>query len=316
MNTTAVERLRRRATAATRAAFYASRPGRFLAATFRPRAVVLLYHRIAEPALDPHGQAVSRANFAGHLEVLRSRYDVSDVRTLLEDVRTGALRDGTVAVTFDDGYADVLHHAAPAAADQRVPLQLFVTVAPVVAGEPYWWDELAAAVAADAELAGGRGNLHDRLKRLPAERRRAELEAISSERPERNGSDFGRPMTVQELRAFARLPGMTVGAHTATHPSLAALTEAEQRRELVESRELLQVLTGSPVDVVAYPFGKEPDVSATTRALAAQAGYTAGFTSIAKLVTRRSDLYALPRISVHDWSEETFADRLRSIFGF
>jgi peptidoglycan/xylan/chitin deacetylase (PgdA/CDA1 family) len=268
---------------------------------------VLVYHRVASPAVDPFGQAVSSENFVAHLRVLRRRYAVSDVATMTDELRSGALRDGTVVVTFDDGYADVLHAAAPAAAAEAVPLHLFVTVEPVLSQQKFWWDRLAATTP-HAE--------HTRFKQLPATEREAALDDFLGRFPPRGSDDFGRPMTPEELRTFAELPGTAVGAHTLSHPSLASLPEDEQRRELTESRTLLAELTGRSVDTVAYPFGKEDDVDATTRVLAAEAGYTAGFTSIALPVTRHSDPHGIPRLAVHDWDGEDFAHRLKAIFGF
>ena len=334
MNTTAVERMRRSATAAVRARFYASHRARLLAARVRPRALVLVYHRIAHSKVDPFGQAVAPANFARHLSMLRSRYEVIDVPALLADLHGRGLRDGTVVVTFDDGYADVLENGVPAAAAQEVPLLLFVTVAPILAGGRFWWDELAAALAVNSEVrelhvdgetlsldgddarAAAYKLLHARLKRVPADARQSQLEVILHDLPEREEGDFGRPLTADELKVFAATPGLAVGAHTVSHPSLGALAEAEQRRELVESRRSLEKLIGRRVDTLAYPFGKEPDVGAETRTLAAEAGYAAAFTSVARPVTPRSDLYALPRLSVHDWTDRELAQRLHEIFGF
>lgn len=310
MNTTAVERTRAEA---VRARLYSSRGGQLFASVLRPRALVLVYHRVAEPIRDPAGQAVTPRNFAAHLSLLRRHYDVSDAATLVGELQGRRLRHGSVTVTFDDGYADVLHAAVPAAAAEGVPLHLFVSVGPVVSGQPFWWDRLAAAIEPNAR---GYEDWHARLRRLPQEAREAELERILEGQPAGDVGDLGRPMTPDELKTFAITKGMSVGAHTFSHPSLAALVEAEQRRELALSREALEQLTGGQVDLVAYPFGKEGDVSATTRALAAATGYVAAFTSVALPVVRRSDSYAIPRLAVHDWNQDEFARRLQAIFGF
>jgi peptidoglycan/xylan/chitin deacetylase (PgdA/CDA1 family) len=300
MNTTVVEGTRRRAQAAVRARLYSSRVGQMVAAKIRPLALGLVYHRVDEPKVDPWGQAVSRRNFAAHMSILRRRYEIVDVASLVADVQARRVRHGTVVVTFDDGYADVLHNAAPLAAAENVPVRLFVTVAPVLAAEHFWWD----AVAEPA--------LHARLKRLAPDKRAAELAMATAEVP----ADRGRPLTVDELKTFAAMPGMSIGGHTLTHPSLASLAADEQRRELQESRTALEKLTAMRIDTVAYPFGKEDDVDATTRALAAEAGYIAAFTSIARPVSSSTDLYAIPRLAVHDWDGRELERRLRMLFGF
>lgn len=116
-------------------------PLRAVGVRLRPRAVVLLYHRIGEPAADPHGQAVSPDTFASHLEMLRSRYTVLPLEELLDRLPRRGYPDGAVAVTFDDGYADNLTAAWPVAERLGVPFTVFVTVQPVLDGRPFPWDE-------------------------------------------------------------------------------------------------------------------------------------------------------------------------------
>jgi peptidoglycan/xylan/chitin deacetylase (PgdA/CDA1 family) len=335
MKTTAVEQMRRRATAAVRARLYATSGTRFLVGKIRPRALVLVYHRLGEPAFDPFGQAVSSGNFARHLTTLRSNYRLETVHGLLDALREHAVEDGTVVVTFDDGYADVLQSAAPIAAERGAPLHLFVTVQSVVDGTRFWWDRLAAAVlgsdTGEQNLALGNLRLqlddgpsrtaayqavHTRLKRLPPEERERKLEEVFSQVPEREDIDLGRPLTPAELSTFVSTPGMEIGAHTLSHPALGALPGEEQRRELAESRHTLQELTGRAADTVAYPFGKAADINAETPRIAADVGYVAGFTTIAELVTNRANPLLLPRLTVHDWPEDVFRSRLNTIFGF
>lgn len=157
-------------------------PFRAVGARLRPRAVVLLYHRVGEPAVDPFGQAVSPATFASHLEMLRNRYTVLPLPDLL-----ARFPDGAVAVTFDDGYADNLTAAWPVAARLGVPLTVFVTVQPVLDEKPFDWDEREdqgrpLTVAELRELAalpgvgiGAHTMTHPRLATLSAGEQRREL---------------------------------------------------------------------------------------------------------------------------------------------
>lgn len=246
-------------------------PLRPLARRLRPRAVVLLYHRIADVAADPHRLAVPPAAFAEHLEMLRGRYPVEPLPDLVEKLPRRAYRDGTVAVSFDDGYADNLTAACPTAARLGVPITVFVAVQPVLDGGPFRWD------SGDPEA--------------------------------------GRPLTPEELRELAGRPGVTLGAHTLTHPKLAALSPEEQARELADGKRRLEELTGSEVTLLAYPFGKPGDVSEETLRLAERAGYRAAFLSRAARIVPSSPRFALPRLSVHETSAEALARRLDEVFG-
>ncbi|MGK5173596.1 polysaccharide deacetylase family protein [Geodermatophilus sp. CPCC 205761] len=269
----------------------------------RPRAVVLCYHRVAETDDDPYGQAVRPATFAGHVELLAREHPVVPLGELVDAVPQRAYRDGTVAITFDDGYADNLTHALPIAAG--VPVTLFVTVDPVRNGGQYWWDGIAHLEP------GPRGELHARLKGLPDADRKRQLVTLSRT----DDVDRGRPLTVDELSELASLPGVEIGAHTLSHPSLALLPAVEQERELAGARAQLEELLDRPVTLLAYPFGKPGDVSEVTASLARRAGYRAAFTTVPTSVVPTSPLFALPRLTVHEWRAETLARRLRQVFG-
>ena len=262
-------------------------------------------------AADPHGQAVSPATFERHMKLLKSRYHVEPLAAIVNQLPQGAYRDRTIAVTFDDGYADTLTEAFPIASRCAVPLTVFVTVE-AVNGDFFWWDELAAR--ASQPTAGGETylSLHARLRRLASHERRAALDEVGSE-PMRD--DTARPLSTDELRELAGLPGAVVGAHTLTHPTLSALPREHQLLELREGKAKLEALIGRPVRLLSYPFGKKRDVTHETTLVAEQAGYEAAFISVAGRIVPSSRTYRLPRLSVHEWSEHQLLRRIEACFG-
>ncbi len=282
----------------------------------RPRACILVYHRVAETPHDPYGQAVPPARFSEQLRSLAERFDVAPVEALVR----GGFRDGTVAVTFDDGYADNLHVAAPMAARAGVPLCVFAAAGAIADEQTaFWWDQLAAAVLGRDAARSRLSELMDaqrRLRVLAADERTTELAELRG-RAEVGADelDLGRPLSPDELRSLAALPDVTIGSHTRDHPALAPLPEAEQARELTAGKELLERLLGRRVPLVAYPFGKHADVSRTTVTLARRAGYDAAFTTVPRPVVPRSDRYRLPRLTVHDWPARTLVARVDALIG-
>jgi peptidoglycan/xylan/chitin deacetylase (PgdA/CDA1 family) len=105
--------------------------------------LVLLYHRVATPAVDPWRLGVSPAHFAEHLAVLRRLARPIALRELAAALRAGRpLPPDGVVVTLDDGYADNLHAARPLLDRHDVPATVFVTSGAL--GTPgFWWDRLA-----------------------------------------------------------------------------------------------------------------------------------------------------------------------------
>lgn len=117
-----------------------------------PRALVLLYHRVAAPGSDPQLLAVSPANFAAQLQVIRELYRPLSLRALHTALQQGRVPHRGVAVTFDDGYADNLLAAKPVLEHYHVPGTVFVTSGALDRTLPFWWDELAALLLGRQDL--------------------------------------------------------------------------------------------------------------------------------------------------------------------
>jgi len=72
---------------------------------------ILLYHRVAD---DPDPLAISPARFREQMRFLASAgYRALDLMGALELLDRGAVPPRTIALTFDDGFADVRDHALP-----------------------------------------------------------------------------------------------------------------------------------------------------------------------------------------------------------
>jgi peptidoglycan/xylan/chitin deacetylase (PgdA/CDA1 family) len=111
---------------------------------FRPaRAVVLMYHRIAEPELDPWQLAVSRENFRHHLEVLAATRKVISTDELINRVRNKKLESDCFCITSDDAYQDNFINAFPLLEEYACPATFFVTSGSIGSNEPYWWDMMS-----------------------------------------------------------------------------------------------------------------------------------------------------------------------------
>jgi peptidoglycan/xylan/chitin deacetylase (PgdA/CDA1 family) len=105
----------------------------------------------------------------------------------------------------------------------------------------------------------------------------------------------GRPLlSWAEVEQLAS-DGISIGAHTRTHPALPTLGEEAMEAEVSGSREDLKARLGRPIRVFAYPYG-ELDESAV-RAVAA-AGFSGACTVEARIAGLDEDLLRVPRITV------------------
>lgn len=94
----------------------------------RPEARVLYYHRIDD---EPHRSCVTPRAFREQMHYLRSEgYRVIPLATVAAQLeRAVDFSPRTVAITFDDGFADNYVHAFPVLSELGIPATIFVTVA-------------------------------------------------------------------------------------------------------------------------------------------------------------------------------------------
>jgi len=309
----------------------------------KPKPLILMYHRIAEPPVDPWGLAVSPAHFEEHLHVLRRTRQPFPLAEFISRFVSGTLPSNAVALTFDDGYVDNLIVGKPLLAAAGIPATVFLPTGFIDRSEAFWSDELATfillsstpqrldLVLRDQTMhfdfgADSTGNgttpgdssktrhaalwtIWQALRRLEDEERRltmAKLRSIFAETDHR--VRLGRPMTRDEVRTIARDGLVTIGAHTVTHPVLSSLETAACRREITESKLACEELIGAPVAEFAYPYG---DFDTKAREAVKAAGFTAAFSIQHGPATVVSDIWAMPRIQIRDVAGHAFEQALR-----
>jgi peptidoglycan/xylan/chitin deacetylase (PgdA/CDA1 family) len=105
--------------------------------------IILLYHRVARIESDPWSLCITPEHFAEHLEVLRRHFPIKLTQTQLLKLllnRSGC----SVAITFDDGYADNFSEAVPQLKRYGIPATFFIATGYVGATREVWWDELSS----------------------------------------------------------------------------------------------------------------------------------------------------------------------------
>jgi len=91
--------------------------------------------------------------------------------------------------------------------------------------------------------------------------------------------------------------GMTVGAHTLSHPALSQLPKALACSEITESKRQLESCIGQAVWALAYPFGNAVTVGDRERDLAREAGYECAFMNVPGTL-RQDCAFSIPRVHV------------------
>ena len=101
-------------------------------------------------------------------------------------------------------------------------------------------------------------------------------------------------MSREEILDWAKA-GQEVGSHTLDHVHLPEVSALEARRQIFESKAILENLVGMPVTAFCYPYGDYLPEHAT---MAREAGYVSATTTVRGLVRGKDDPFELTRVGV------------------
>jgi peptidoglycan/xylan/chitin deacetylase (PgdA/CDA1 family) len=272
------------------------------------RATILIYHGVSDKArseIDSPGLHLPLAEFEAQMEFLARECNVLLLTGLVHHITERVpFPPAAVALTFDDGYANVIRCALPVLERLGLPALLYCTAGLMGTREMHWNDVFSRAAArlpepsrVDAsalppEYAGeGWRARKQHLKDLPDATRRAFIAQLTELIADLGPPGESRVASREELAAWVAA-GMAVGSHTMTHPILPRLADADLEWELAESMRVLEGVVGAPVTAFAYPNG---GFDARVRDAVSSAGYTSATILGARDVILGCDLLALPR---------------------
>lgn len=296
--------------------------------TSPPALSILIYHRVLarpDPLLP---DLVDAAAFERQLLLLKRFFRVLPLGEAVRRLGDGTLPRRAACVTFDDGYADNAEVALPLLLRHGLRACFFIASG-FLDGGTMWNDSViervrhAAGDELDLSTLGlGRlpiGNIElkrraittllEQLKYLPPAQRQARVAQLRAGGPYPPRPDL--MLGSAAVRALHRA-GMEIGGHTASHPILASLSEAQARAEIADGKRALERIIAAPLRLFAYPNGKRgQDYGAREAALVRELGFEAAVTTDWGAARRGADPFQLPRFTPWDRGRLRFLLRLQ-----
>jgi len=296
---------------------------------------IVTYHGILpagyqglDPALD--GSLVAAGTFRRQLHLLKTRYNVISPEQFFSWCESRhSLPARSVLLTCDDGLLNTLTDMLPILQEQELSCLFFVTGASLrEQASILWYEELyllfleagnsfllelmdvdiRILVTTPREKRGKWQDLVKKLSRFDGTRRREIMERI--------GEQLGVSaawiskyiddavlrrrflmLSQPELRQLVEA-GMSIGAHTLSHPVLSQAPEELAWNEIFESRRTLEQALDRVVLALAYPFGNPGSVTQREQGMAERAGFKCGFLNYGGGLGAANPLFALPRVHV------------------
>ncbi len=293
----------------------------------RPRRITAVaYHRIVSD--DAIGDidcevnySAAQSTFRRHIKILAVCTNPVRVSRIASWLRNeDDLPPNASVVTFDDGYRDNLTNALPILLEERVPAAIYLSTGHVGTQTPLFWD-LAAQYFRLAEAGTyqlplmGEQTLDRATRDGIAKQWIATAKQLS---PDSRGDamrELGKTLNNSQVASDAfqdiylswdevrhlSAEGIEFGAHTVNHPILSTITDADAKREIIESRQRIERELGAPPCSFAYPNGLRTDYTQQHIEMLRDAGFDMAFTLVRGPTTRaavRARPYQVARIYV------------------
>jgi peptidoglycan/xylan/chitin deacetylase (PgdA/CDA1 family) len=287
---------------------------------------IVCYHRVVEDfersAIGAiPSMLISTRMLERQIDWIAKRFEIIPPDELGAHLKSGRTFERPVAaVTFDDGYSDVYRYAYPLLKRKGIPAAFFVVTDLVNTGRPQLFDRLYLLLRIlqkrgtplgltlahtlqstgidTAELKQLHSMADDAFSVMTAvltacPRRQLETAITELENEVSSKADLldeMTPLSWEMIRAMHR-GGMTIGSHTKAHLLLTTESLETAKKDLTESKQLLESHLETPVLHFAYPDGR---FNAAVVQAVQQAGYAFGY-GICNCRDRRYPLLTIPR---------------------
>lgn len=255
----------------------------------RPNLLIVYYHKIVNRLSDipPDscqrltGEIVTAEVFDEQMKYLSERYDIVSFEELFNNILCGSeSRKNAAAITFDDAYREVYNTAWPILKKYNIPATIFCPGEVILKGEkfkPLWVDKLiyildktklkSFQIFKEHQIFNLEEHRQKRstflylvnyLRLLTSKERNYVLNMLA-EKLRINVSDkelknyYITPKHIKEMQES----GQRFEPHTMTHADLAKSSEEEIIKEVKQSKEVIERITGRQCKYFSYPFGEK-----------------------------------------------------------
>jgi peptidoglycan/xylan/chitin deacetylase (PgdA/CDA1 family) len=210
---------------------------------------------------------------------------LQDFNILIQNKR---LNEKIAIITLDDGWRNNLE-LLDIVRKYKVFITIFITTSAIERGN--FWFEYVRKSKYQTKASVKRKKIY--LKKLNETSFENEISSLKS------GVILDRSaLTKEEVIQLSKDPLVAIGSHSISHISLPNISAEAQKKELSDSREILEMWTGHGINYFAYPSG---DYSDDLKVLLKDCGYELGFTIDPLYIDiEKVDKLAIPRMCIND----------------
>lgn len=303
---------------------------------------VFLYHGVvkheARRGISNYRQKhILLRSFEKQIEFICSNFKVVGLNDFAETLKNSPDKArGMAVITFDDGYKNIFDNAWPVLKKYNVPFAVFLPTDFIDKHEPLWVDRLESAIndsivssfcikkgsdkvyydiSTEDNKMRADSEIRDYIKSLPDIERKTVVneiahQCVSDFRENIGNSEVYAPINWGEMKDMIGSGLVTVGSHTKSHAIASRISKDEFKRELDESKKIIEKNLGVGCEWFAYPNGKKKDFSTDLSEIIKQSGFKGSLSTEMEFCDNGFDLFAIPRIALdetNNMSEFLFA---------
>ncbi len=288
---------------------------------------ILTYHRVGESYSAKNPKSIHWDLFKLQIKWLKKYFTILPLPLALDLQARNELPPRAVCITIDDGYRDSYDFIFKTLQCEGVKAAFFISTQGLTQGG-LWDEEIYAAIfhapekIKHIEVLGStfdlssfeqrvstRYRLVESTKYLPLAERITVVESIKKQTKLNKVIDkFLSAEQIKEMHSS----GMTIGAHTHSHPILSKENNSVALNEIKQSKDILEQIIKEPVDYFAYPNGKyDRDFGHQHIEMVRSLGFKAAFsTDWGILDNFQLDAFKIKRFTPWDETELRFTLRL------
>jgi peptidoglycan/xylan/chitin deacetylase (PgdA/CDA1 family) len=293
----------------------------------RGRLSILMFHRVVAEPDDLLPGEVDARQFDRILHWVGSWFQVLPLDDALRRLKAGHIAPRAVAITFDDGYLDNHAVALPILRKHGMTATFFIAT-DFIDGGMMFNDTIIEAIRSTrrarldlqplglgvlpvATIDQRRLALHQVIAAIkyldPSERSRAVQKLLQAAHSVPAIDLMMNRAQLAELLSA----GMSIGAHTCSHPILARMSDAQALREIRDSKHRLQSELDIEVPLFAYPNGRPgTDYTAVHAQMVRDCGFDGAVSTASGAADQHSDVFQVPRFTPWDRTRLRFGARM------
>ena len=250
---------------------YSGLPFLFRELIQRNRITILLFHDIS-----PETAEVT-------FQFLKKKYNIIGLNDLLNAIdykKLIALPRKSMILTFDDGHIGN-YNLLPLIKEHKIPVSIFLCAAIINTNRSFWFTYKPSE------------EKKRELKRIMNSERLAILNKFGYNQED----EYEAPQALTKSQIIEMKENINFQSHTLFHPILTQCSYDDTRKEIIDSKNLLEKDYGLKINAISYPNG---DYSKREIEIAMEGGYSCGVTVDYGFNSLKTDVYKLKRISVKD----------------